>query len=947
MATRVLNVIKDRERLIGFRIICSKKNKGIHILSLKDAVTYIKTVENFENVKYVGNGNWEGIECGLSKFPIQNKVGEFKEPFSKWFVLGKMILDNKVVGFKLMDLMGNVSYNTVYDTLVLGESEGFINAKIVQKDDTVFIAALRGNLREFSLSDEVRKSLNLPENKGINLQSDDFKNPKIYSEPMDLKNPKKYYKDDIKYIDGDINNVKYDKLGDTNRMFDKEEQLRRYQKLAELFGKKANGEASIADIMDFVGAKTNTELSSKIHSYLGEPSSITDKDILSKLSNIFKSINTKNVKKENKNPDIKRMEELIKELTHAAEVYYSGEDEIMSNFEYDQKYDELEALEKKTGVILAGSLTQKVGFEIKSKLTKVKHASKMLSLDKTKDRQELANSLGGQPGFLGWKLDGLTCVVTYENGELVAAVTRGNGVIGEDVLHNVKVSTGVPMKISYKERLVVRCEALISYADFEKINAKITDVKDKYKNPRNLASGSIRQLDSKIAKERNIHLVAFTVVEGFDNLPNYTDKLEEIKKLGFDVVPYVKVTKDTTVKAIEWFEGQVKNYKYPTDGLVISIDDIAYGEMLGTTAKFPRNSKAFKWKDEAVESNMIDVEWSVGRTGAITPVAIFEPVDIEGSTVQRASVHNLSIFKKLALGQNDVVSIVKANLIIPQIVQNNTMSGTFKVPTICPVCGQPTTVLKDKDAEVLMCINPNCLARHLEGLSHFVSRDCMNIEGLSDATLEVFVNEKFIHTFKDIYHLNDYEKEIINLDGFGKGSYSKLWKAIEKSRECELPAFISALGIPQMGKTTSKDVCKALDYDLDRIINLSEAELQGIDGVGEKTAKEIFKYFSENKQMVLDLAKEMSFKVMPKINRNSPINGLTFCITGDVYTFKNRKELQNKIESLGGKASSSVSSKTNYLINNDITSGSNKNQTAKKLGVPIISEADFLKMIGE
>lgn len=941
MATRVLNTIKENNRIVGFRIICSlKENRGIHILTLSHAIVFYKTIEYFENVKYVGNNQWEGLECSLDKFPSMNKMGKWVKCDEKWFVLGKMIYNKELVGYKLMNLDGDVFYKKVSETIELGEREGFINAKLMMKESGLYISALRGNLKEFSVRDEVKKELGIQD-----LVVDPNIKP-IYPINYNINNIKK--NKDIIINDNKIITKIDEKVRlESGLLMDKGEKLKRYALLAKIFAEKEKGNATDKDIARVVGATSSVDYSIKIHGYLGEPLTVTDKEILENLYKVYKAMNQNKGNKSNKSPEIQRMEELIKELSHASEVYYSGEDEVMSNFEYDQKYDELVALEKKTGIVLSGSVTQKVGFEVKSKLAKVKHPSKMLSLDKTKDRQDLANSLGGQPGFLGWKLDGLTIVTYYEQGKLVGAVTRGNGQIGEDVLHNVKVSTGVPMEISYKDKLTVRCEALISYRDFEEINSKIANVADKYKNPRNLASGSIRQLDSKIAKERHIHLVAFTVVEGFDNLPNYTDKLEEIKKLGFDVVPYVKVTKDNTVKAIEWFEGQVKKYKYPTDGLVISIDNIAYGEMLGTTAKFPRNSKAFKWKDEAVDSNMRDIEWSVGRTGVITPVAIFDPVDIEGSTVQRASVHNLSIFKKLALGKNDVVSIIKANLVIPQIVKNNTMSGTFKVPTVCPVCGQPTTILKDKDAEVLMCTNPNCLARHIEGLSHFVSRDCMNIDGLSDATLERFVNEGFIRSFKDIYHLNNYENDIISLDGFGKGSYNKLWKAIEKSRECELPAFISALGIPQMGKTTSKDVCRALDYDLEKLMNLPEDKLQSIDGVGAKTAKEIFNYFSVNKQMVRELAKELHFKSMPKINRNSPISNLVFCVTGDVYTFKNRKELQSKIESLGGKVSSSVSAKTNYLINNDVTSTSNKNQTAKKLGIPIISEVDFLKMIGE
>ena len=415
----------------------------------------------------------------------------------------------------------------------------------------------------------------------------------------------------------------------------------------------------------------------------------------------------------------------------------------------------------------------------------------------------------------------------------------------------------------------------------------------------------------------------------------------------FDIVPYIKVTKDTTVAAIEKFEEKVEGYKYPTDGLVITIDNIAYGEMMGTTSKFPRNAKAFKWKDEASESTMVDIEWSVGRTGAVTPVAIFKPVDIDGTTVQRASVHNVSIFKELKLGKGDTVSIIKANMIIPQIVENSTQSATFEIPNVCPVCNKPTTIQKSKDAEVLMCTNPNCLARNIGSFSHFVTRDAMNIDGLSEATLEVFVNNGFIKTFKDLYHISDYQREIINLDGFGTTSYSKLYKAIEKSREVELPAFIYALGIAQMGKSTSKDVCKALDYELENLLTADEDKLKSISGVGDKTATEIANYFAENADMVRELARELTFKEMPKVNNNSVISGKIFCITGDVYTFKNRKELQAKIESLGAKASSSVSSKTDYLINNDITSNSNKNQTAKKLGIPIISEQDFLDMIGE
>lgn len=942
MATRVLNTIREKDRIIGFRIICSlKDNSGIHLLSLSQAKVFYKSIEKFENVKYVGNNQWEGVECGLDRFPSQDKMGNWLKCKESWYVLGRMYDDGEAVGYKLMDMNGDVHYSKIDNAIWIGENDGYVNAKILYKDGSgePYISALRGNFKKFEVKDNIRHLLKL--------------GPKKDSQPVQTS----------------LFDTQPNKQKDGVKVLDDKTKKERYDILSQLFARKEKGEITDVDIARKVGATSGKDYSQKIHEYLGEPLSMSDRDILNNLYQTYKNnqaakpapvapvvkpapvvspVQSQPISSVADSPDIARMRDLIAELTKAAEVYYSGEDEIMSNYEYDAKYDELEKLEKKTGVILAGSLTQKVGFEIKSKLPKVKHPSKMLSLDKTKDRNDLANSLGGQPGFLGWKLDGLTIALTYENGEFVSAVTRGDGITGEDVTHNAKFFKGVPMKINYTDRLVVRGEALISRKQFDAINAKITNVDDKYKNARNLASGSVRQLDSKIAKERGVEVMAFSVYEGFDHLDNYSDKLDELRKYGFDVVPFVRVkTKDDVIKAIETFEEKVQSYKFPTDGLVITIDNIAYGEMLGTTAKFPRNAKAFKWKDEVYETPMVDVEWSVGRTGAITPVAIFKPTDIDGTTITRASVHNVSIFKQLKLGKGDKVEIFKANMIIPQISKNNTMSGTFQIPDTCPICGQSTSITKSKDAEVLMCTNADCPAQHLGALSHFVSRDCMNIEGLSDSTLERFVNEGYIKDFKDIYHLNDYEKDIINLDGFGKGSYSKLWKAIEKSRDCELPAFIGSLGIAQMGKTTSKDVCKALDYDLEKLMSLSEYDLQCLDGVGAKTAKEIHDYFAENADMVRELAKEMHFKAMPKIDRNSPIAGKIFCITGDVYTFKNRKELQAKIESLGAKASSSVSAKTNYLINNDVTSTSNKNQTAKKLGVPIISEADFLKMIGE
>lgn len=1093
MAIRVLSIIMNNDNLVGFRIICSlNKYKGIHSLSLGKSAEFYKKVEHFENVRLNSNGGWEGIECPLKTLPIQNLDGSYKTPPLKWFVLGKMYQDSNYVGLKLMDLNGDVFYKTLKECRELYDSDGFINVSVSDRD-TMELDFIKGGIPTYPIkkkgSDRLQDNLkeyNIKENipdRDYNITKD--KNLTIVQK-------------DIKKINKDVSSINKD----------------HYIELATLFAKKEKGLVSDRDIADVVGARSPQEYSSKIKEYLGEPTTLSDSDVLKRLYRVYQQ-NVQKAEGDNVgmpmsvkgDKDIARMQELIDKLVPAAEAYYTGADEIMSNYEYDKLYNELEDLEKKTGIVLAGSLTQKVGFEVKSKLPKVKHATKMLSLDKTKDRQELANSLGGQEGFLGWKLDGCfaghtkitmsdgslkkikdvlvgdevlsydfeknelckrkvinrffngyklnsewvkistvsksdcdplivtknhlfytpfgwkradelnigdiiykndsvlsenqisegengvipieiisytelkdensflgeiieyeaydleiegthayfakgclvhncTTVFTYENGELISAVTRGNGSIGEDITHNAKFFAGVPQKISYKDRLVVRGEALISRKNFDRINAQITNVDDKYKNARNLASGSIRQLDSKVAKERHVEVVAFTVVEGFDWIKTYTGKLEELRKYGFDIVPYIKVKPSEVIKGIEYFEDKVEKYKFPTDGLVITIDDIAYGEMLGNTAKFPRNSKAFKWKDEPEPTELIDIEWSVGRTGAITPVAIFKPVEIDGTTVQRASVHNVSIMKQLKLGKGDVVNIIKSNMVIPQVVENLTKSGTCVPPSVCPVCGGPTQIQISQQAEVLMCVNPNCVAKHIGNLSHFVERDAMNIDGLSEATLERFVNEGYIKTYRDIYHLSDYEKDIVKLDGFGRASYTKLIKAIDKSRECELPAFIYALGINQVGKRTAKDICQGLDYDLGVMLRISEDDLKKLPNIGDKTAYEFVNYMQIHGPMIIELTKELKFKAMQKINRNSPISGMTFCITGDVYQFKNRKELQALIESLGAKASSSVSAKTNYLINNDITSNSNKNQTAKKLGIPIISENDFLKMIG-
>lgn len=639
-----------------------------------------------------------------------------------------------------------------------------------------------------------------------------------------------------------------------------------------------------------------------------------------------------------KDMKIARMKKLVPLLREAAFEYYQNSNEIMSNYEYDKLYDELEQLEQETGVVLAGSVTQQVGYVVQSKLPKVKHLSKMMSLDKTKDRDIIGETLCRQVGFLSWKLDGITLVVTYKNGELVSAVTRGDGTIGEDVTNNYKVFSNVPRKIAYKGDLVVRGEGVISYRTFARINGKIKSETDKYKNPRNLAAGSIRQLETQKTAERDVEFVVFTVVEGYEEKENYTDKLEMVRELGFSVVEYEKVTEVSVEDAIARFEEKVASNPYPTDGLVLSIDNIEYGEKLGCTSKFPKNAKAFKWADDVAETELIEIHWSPSRTGAINPVAVFKPVDIEGTTVQRASVHNVSIVEELKLGIGDTITIFKANMIIPQVGENLTKSGKIEIPSNCPVCGGATTIKQEKTAKVLMCTNEQCIAKHLGNLVHFVGRDAMNIDGLSESTLEKLVAEGIITDYKDIYHIRKHQATIENMEGFGKRSYEKLAKAIESSRKVEMPKFLYSLGVEQLGRTASRLVCQEIGEDLETILGVSKERLLKIEGIGEKTANEIVVYFTKNQERVRGLAEEMSFVAPVKVEAKSGLAGKVFVITGSLNQYGNRKELQAEIEAAGGKVSGSVSSKTTYLVNNDTTSSSSKNKKAQELGVKIISE---------
>ncbi|PHV71941.1 DNA ligase (NAD(+)) LigA [Sporanaerobium hydrogeniformans] len=643
-----------------------------------------------------------------------------------------------------------------------------------------------------------------------------------------------------------------------------------------------------------------------------------------------------------------RMQELVDQLSKAAYAYEQENREIMSNLEYDQLYDELKQLEEETGIVLAGSVTQKVGYEVASSLPKVTHNKRMLSLDKTKEVAKLRTFLGNKEGLLSWKLDGLTIVCTYEKGQLVRAVTRGNGEIGEEITNNAKTFKNLPLYVDYKDSFVIRGEAIITYTDFYKINEALGEKEEKYKNPRNLCSGSVRQLNSQVTAQRNVRLYAFGLVEGGPVFEKKSQQLRWLKERGFEVVEYKQVTANTLEQTVAYFSQEIHNRDFASDGLVLTYEDISYSKSLGETAKFPKDSIAFKWQDERVETTIKGIEWNTSRTGLINPVAVFEPVEIEGTTVERASVHNLSILEEFKLGIGDKVMVYKANMIIPQIAENLTQSGSVAFPENCPVCGAHTLIKQDKATKTLICTNANCRAQRLNAFIHFTKRDAMNIEGLSEATLDKFLKRGYLEDFSSLYHLQDYKEEIKKMEGFGEKSYAKLVASIEKSREVKMPQFLFALGIAQIGLGTAKLICKYFENDLSKIQVASAEELVTIGGIGPVTAKELNEYFTleENQKMLERLLKEIHF-IREEVEQviDSPIIGKTFVVTGEVMHFKNRKELQAQIEALGGKVTGSVSKSTHYLINNDNTSGSSKNKKAKELGVPIITEEEFLQLI--
>lgn len=647
---------------------------------------------------------------------------------------------------------------------------------------------------------------------------------------------------------------------------------------------------------------------------------------------------------------LERIKELVELLNKAGKSYYSEGQEIMSNYEYDALYDELKKLEEETGCVLSNSPTVNVGYEVLSELPKERHDSPMLSLDKTKDREALRDWLGEQKGVLSWKLDGLTIVLTYEDGKLSKAVTRGNGEIGEIITNNARVFKNVPVTIPYKGKLVLRGEAIITYSDFNRINEEIPEMDAKYKNPRNLCSGSVRQLNNKITKERNVNFFAFALVSAdnvdFKNSRAY--QFEWLKKQGFEVVEYKMVDRDNIIDTIAWFEKTIVNNDFPSDGLVIIYDDIAYGESLGRTAKFPRNAMAFKWTDETADTVLRQIEWSASRTGLINPVAIFDPVELEGTKVSRASVHNISIMEGLKLGIGDNIRVFKANMIIPQIAANLTESGNISVPEVCPVCGQPTRISEVNDVKTLYCDNPECQAKRVKSFALLVSRDALNIDGLSEATLEKFIQKGFIKDKTDIFHLDKFKDEIVAMEGFGEKSYANLIEAVEKAKDTDLVRVLYGLGIDNIGLSTAKLIVKKLKGDPQAVLSVTAQELIDIDGIGEVIAEAFVRYFADEKKKeeYIRLLGEVRLKEIEESQETEELAGKTFVITGNVTHFANRKELKELIERMGGKVTGSVTGNTSYLINNDSMSQSTKNKTAAKLGVPVITEEEFITLAG-
>jgi DNA ligase (NAD+) len=642
------------------------------------------------------------------------------------------------------------------------------------------------------------------------------------------------------------------------------------------------------------------------------------------------------------------MKEKIKLLNEANKAYYQEDREIMTNYEYDKLYDELKEMEEESGVVLSNSPTIKVGYELLSSLPKERHEKVMLSLDKTKEVSVLKGWLGEKIGALSWKLDGLTIVMTYEGGKLTKAVTRGNGEIGEVITNNARVFTNIPVSIAYKGRLVLRGEAVISYSDFNKLNEQIPETEGKYKNPRNLCSGSVRQLNNKITAQRKVRFYAFSIVKADTDFGNSRiEQLNRLKNQGFNIVEFKEVSQENIEETVKWFEGHIKDNDLPSDGLVLTYDDIEYGVSLGSTAKFPRDSIAFKWRDDIKETRLLEIEWSASRTGLINPIAIFEPVELEGTTVSRASVHNLSIMEDLELGIGDTISVYKANMIIPQVSDNLIRSNSIEIPKHCPVCSGDTIIKNDNDIKTLYCINEECLAKQIKSFTHFVSRDALNVEGLSEATMEKLIAKGLIKELADIFHIEKYKDIITKMEGFGEKSFNNLANSVKKARKTTVARLLYSFGITNIGLSNAKLISRKLGDNWEKIQGAKYEELIEINGIGHVMANNYVKFFSDEKKkaIVEDVLKEVEIEIGSKTSPAQSLENFIFVITGSVEHFKNRDELKDAIEERGGKIASSVTSKTNYLINNDNMSNSSKNKKAKELGIEIITEEQFINLM--
>ena len=648
---------------------------------------------------------------------------------------------------------------------------------------------------------------------------------------------------------------------------------------------------------------------------------------------------------------VDRIKELISILNKASDAYYNSGDPIMTDYEWDNLYDELAKLEEETGVVYLNSPTQQVGYTIVDKINEVEHNHPMLSLNKTKSSGELIRFAGKKDCVLSVKCDGLTCSLGYKNGKLISAETRGNGVSGCDVLINVLTIANVPHEIPYKEDLIIDGEVVIDWNTFNKINENLPEDK-KYKHPRNLVSGSLTLLDSKEASNRNMRFIAWRVIKGFSHKSMFFD-LKEAEKNGFEVVPMFTYSNNSTDKEnidaiLERIRDMADEESIPYDGAVMAVDDYKIAESMGRTNKFFRHSYAYKYEDSLYETVLTDIEWNTSKTGLINPVAIFKPVDLSGAITTRATLHNITYIKNMMLGIGDRIRIYRSNMVIPKVHDSIDKSGNFTIPSTCPICGEPTKIVKDNDSEVLMCTNDNCAGKLLGKLCHAVSKNALNIEGLSEATIQKFINLGWLNSIRDIYHLSEHLTEMYKLEGFGRKSVDKLLDSIEDSRNTDLVRYIYAQSIPLIGHTASKAISKMCDGDLNTFVqHMSKgANAFGkIDGIGSEMIKSLEKWWDVNCLEFVDAATIFTFnrKKETASVSGTDLTGKVFVITGNLTQFRNRDEMKERIESLGGKVSGSVSAKTTALINNDIESTSSKNKKAKQLNVPILTENMFIE----